>query len=73
MTTIHKNLGRLLVKTAGKFDHQRINRIQVLEQQGKLRKLEENFEMLHQAYQQFRDPGKDAAEEEALVEKEDQH
>ena len=51
MTTACKNLGRLLVKTAGKFDHERIQRIQVLEQQVKLRKLQENFDVLHQAYQ----------------------
>ena len=28
MTTIHKNLGRLIMKTAGKFDHERIKGIQ---------------------------------------------
>ena len=39
MTTVRKNLGRLLVKTAGKFDHVKIQRIQVLEERVKLKKL----------------------------------
>ena len=73
MTTACRNLERLLVKTAGKFDQQRIQRIQVLEQEVKLRKLQESFDVLHQAYQEFREPGKDATEEEELVEKQDQH
>ena len=73
MTTVCKNLGRLLVKTSGKFDHGKIQRIQVLEQQAMLKKLQESFNMLHQAYQEFREPGKDETAEEALVEKQDQH
>ena len=73
MTTVCKNLGRLLVQTAGKFDHKRIQRIQVLEQQVKLKKLQESFETLHQAYQEYREPGKDEIDEKALVEKQDQH
>ena len=73
MTTVCKNLVRLLVKTAGKFDHVRIQRIQVLELQVKLKELQKSFETLHQAYQEYRDPGKDEADEEALVEKQDQH
>ena len=48
LTTIHKNLGRLLVKTAGKFDHVKIQRIPVLEQHAKLKELQKNFEILHQ-------------------------
>ena len=73
LTTIHKNLGRLLVKTAGKFDHVRIQRIPVLEQEAKLKKLQEGFEALHQAYQEYRETGEDDTKEEALVEKEDEH
>ena len=73
MTTVHKSLGRLLVKTASKFDHDKIQRIPVLEQNAKLKKLQESFELLHQAYQEFRDPGKDEAGEEALVEEQDHH
>ena len=73
MTTVCKNLERLLIKTADKFDHRRIKRIQVLEQHLKLKKLQESFEILHQAYQEYRAPGKDETEETGLVEKQDQH
>ena len=73
MTTVCKNLGRLLVKTSGRFDHEKIQRIQVQEQQAKIKKLQESFDILHQAYQEFRESGKDETDEEALVEKQDQH
>ena len=73
MTTVCKNLGRLLVKTAGRFDHGKIQRILILEQQLKLKKLQESFELLHQAFQEYREPGKDETNEKTLVEKQDQH
>ena len=73
MTTICKNLGRLLVKTAGRFDHEKIQRTPILEQQVKLKELQGGFEILHQAFQEYREQGKDVTEEAELVEKQDQH
>ena len=50
-----------------------LERAWLLEVRDALKKLEESFEMLHQAYQEYRAPGKDATEEAELVEKQDQH
>ena len=73
MTTIRKNLSKLLVKTAGKFNHEKIQRLRVQGEIACLNKHKENFDIVHEALLQCREQGKDATEEEALVEKEEQH
>jgi hypothetical protein len=72
MTTVRKNLGRLLAKSAGKIDHEKIQRLQVQSEHVSLKKYEEDFKIIHEAYQQYREPGKDETEEDAMVEKQEQ-
>ena len=67
VTATHKNLVKLLEKTSGKFDHSRIQRTRVLQDLAKLKKQQESFEMIHEAYMYFREEAKDETEEEALV------
>ena len=73
MTSIRKRLGKLLMKSAGKFDHDKIRRLNVQDDHADLKKLLESFKRIHEAYQYYRDAGKTDTEEEALVEKQDQH
>ena len=73
MINIQKSLGKLLSRTAGKFDHDKIKRLQVQQVQVKLKRLEENFDEIHQAYLHFREVGKDKSEETALVEEQEKY
>lgn len=73
MTTIRKRLGKLLSKSAGNFDHVKIKRLRVQDDYNDLKKLLESFKVIHEAYQHFREVGKDDTQEEALVERQDQH
>ena len=73
MTTIRKNLERLLARTAGKFDHDRILRLRVQGEHASLKKHQKNFEIIHKAYLQYRERGKDDTEKKTLVEKQEEH
>ena len=73
MTNLCKRLGKLLTKSGGKFDHDKIKRFSVQRDQADLEKLLESFKHLHGAYLHYRDVGKDESEEESLVEKQEQH
>ena len=73
MTRIRNHMGKLLTKSAGKFDHDKIKRLNVQENHTDLRKNLESFKVIHEAYQDYREVGEDETQEEALVEKEDQH
>ena len=65
-TGVRNNLGRLLVKTAGKFDHSQIKRIEVHDDHASLKRHYENFQAIHGAYMEYRAEGKDTTEEETL-------
>ena len=73
MTKIRNRLGKLLVKSAGMFDHDQIKRLHVQKDHTDLEKMLESFKIIYEAYQDHRVVGKDEAEEEDLVEKEGQH
>mgnify|MGYP001322837347 CR=1 FL=1 len=66
-TGVRNNLDKLLVKTAGKFDHSKIKRLEVQIDHASLKKHFENFQVIHEAYIEYRPEGKDATEEESLV------
>ena len=66
-TGVRNNLDKLLVKTAGKFDHSTIKRIEVHIDDASFNKHFENFQVIHEAYMEYRAEGKDANEEETLV------
>ena len=59
----------MLAKSAGKFDHDKIDRLQVQEEKASLKELQESFKTIHQAYLHNMEVGKDDTEEDALVEK----
>ena len=71
MTNIRKRLEKLLAKSAGKFDHDKIKRLHVQRDQADLEKLLESFKTIHEAYLHYREVGKDKPEEDALVEKQE--
>ena len=73
VTGVRNNLDRLLVKTAGKFDHTKIERLEVHIDHASLKKHFENFQVIHEAYMEFRPEGKDAIEEETLVLQDESH
>ena len=73
MTKLQKSLGKLLLRSEGKFEHDKIKRLRVQQENTKLKRLEESFDEIHQAYLHYRDEGKDEPEESSLLEKEDQH
>ena len=50
LTGVRNNLDKLLVKTAGKFDHSIIKRIQVHINDASLKKDFENFQVIDKAY-----------------------
>lgn len=73
MTKIQNRLGKLLQRSAGKFDHDRIKRLNVQGDHADLKKLFESFKMIDEAYQHYRAAGKDEPEEVALVKKQEEH
>ena len=73
ITGIHNNLAKLLEKTAGKFDHAKIPRTRVLQDLANLKRQQESFDVIHEAFMYFRDEDKDATEEEALVTKQEKY
>ena len=60
MTGGRNNLETLLVKTAGNFDHSKIERLCVQSDHADLKKHHENFKAIHEAYVEYRAEGKDA-------------
>ena len=73
MTSIRNRLDKLLTKSAGKFDHSKIKRLNVQGDHADLKKLFESFKIIDEAYQHCRASGKDEPEEEALVKKQQEH
>ena len=73
MTKLQKSLGNLLLKSGSKFEHAKIKRLRVQQEHTKLKKLEESFDEIHQAYLDCREEDEDESEESAQLEKEDQH
>ena len=72
-TGVRNNLDRLLVKTAGKFDHSKIERLEVHDDQASLKKHYEDFKVIHGAFMGYRAEGKDDTEEETLVLQDEKH
>ena len=72
-TGVRNSLDRLLIKAAGKFDHSQIKRLDVHDHHASLKKHYVNFQVIHEAYMEFRAEGKDAAEEETLVLQDEKH
>ena len=56
-TGVRNNLDRLLVKTAGKFDHSKIERLEVHDDQASLKKHYEDFKVIHGAFMEYRAEG----------------
>ena len=73
MTTVRNRLGKMLAKSAGKLYHDKIDRLQVQEENASLKELQGSFKTIHQAYLHNMEVGKDETEEDALVEKQEQH
>ena len=73
MTNIQKNLWKQLAKCAGKFDHDKIQRLQVHQVQVKLKRLEDSFDEIHQVYLHYRGVDKDESKETTIVEEQEQH
>ena len=73
ITTVRKSLVKLLAKTAEKFDHAKIQRLRVQGEHAGLKKHQQNFIIIHEAYLQYRELGKDNIEEQTLVEKQENH
>ena len=73
VTTIQNHMVDLLVKTASRFDHTKIERTKVLNDLATLKKTQESFEEIHDAYMHFRVEGKDETDEENLLLKEDKY
>ena len=71
MMKLQKSLVKLLLKSGSKFEHDQIKRLRVQQEHTKLKKLEESFDEIHQAYLHYREKGKDEPEEISLFEKED--
>ena len=72
-TGVRNNLDKLLVKTAGQFDHTKIKRLEVQIDHASLKKHFENFQVIHEAYMEYRAEGKEARDEEALVLQDENH
>ena len=72
-TGVRKSLDELLVKTAGKFDHSQVKRLDVHDLHASLKKHYENFQVIHEAYMEFKAEGKDSAGEETLVLQDEKH
>ena len=73
ISVIHNNLAKLLEKTSGKFDHAKIERVRALQDLANLKKKQESFDLIHEAYMYFREEGKDETEEETLLSKQDKY
>ena len=73
MRKLQKSIGILLQKSEGKFEHGKIKRLRVQQEHAKLKKLEESFDEIHQAYLDCIDVAEDEPGESALLEKEDEH
>ena len=73
MTKIQNRLEKLLARSAGRFDHDKIKRLNVQGDHADLKKLFESFKIIDEAFQHYREAGKTEPEEEALVKKEEQH
>ena len=73
ITTVRKSLVKLLAKTAEKFDHAKIQRLRVQGEHAGLKKHQQNFIIIHEAYLQYRELGEDNIEEQTLVEKQENH
>ena len=73
LTSIQNQMADLLEKTAGSFDHTKIKRTRVLTDLATLKKSQENFEIIHDAYMHYRVEGKDETNEEALVLKQEKY
>ena len=67
LTSIQNHMAGLLEKTAGSFDHAQIERPKVLTDLAKLKKNEEDFDLLHMAYIHYRERGKTEPEDEAFM------
>ena len=61
------------MKTSGKLDHTKIKRLEVQTDHASLKKHFENFQVIHEAYMEFRAEGKDATEEADLVLQDENH
>ena len=73
MTKIQNRLEKLLAMSSGKFDHEKIKRLNVKRDHADLEKFLESFKVVDEAYQHHREVGKDEPAEEALVKKQEQH
>ena len=72
MNKLQNSLRKLPTKSEDKFDHDKIKRLRVQQEHTKLKRLEENFDEIHQAFLHYREEGKDEPEESSILEKEDQ-
>ena len=72
-TGVRNSLDRLLIKAAGKLDHSQIKRLDVHDYHASLKKHYVNFQVIHEAYMEFRAEGKDAKEEDTLVLQDEKH
>lgn len=66
-TCVRKNLDKLLVKTAGKYDYSKMKRLYVQDHHSSLERHYKNFQVIHEAYMEYRTEGSDTTEEETLV------
>ena len=73
ITIVSKSLNKLLKTENGNFDHSAIDRSRVLSEHGKLVKFHENFDVIHQAFIEFREIGENDSAESLLVEQDEQH
>ena len=73
ISVIHNNLAKLLENTSGKFDHAKIERVRALQDLANLKKQQEGFDVIHEAYMYFREESKDETEEETLLLKQDKY
>jgi hypothetical protein len=63
MTSIEKTIGRLLARSAGKFDHGKIPKLRVQAEQESLKKNKKDFEIIHEAYYMYGMDTEDIEEE----------
>ena len=73
MTKVQSRLEKLLAKSSGKFDYDRIKRLNVQGDHNDFKKLFEIFKIIDEAYQHHREVGKNETEEETFVKKQEQH
>ena len=73
MTKLQKSLGILLQKSEGKFERGKIKLLRVQQEHAKLKKPQDRFDQIHQAYLDCEDEAEDEPGESARLEKEDQH